>query len=58
VGYIEHLAKVFALYADGEKEKALEAFEEFQAFIDSREIYTEPYFDHNLASVHLKRLLK
>ena len=47
-----------ALRADGEKEKALEAFEEFQAFIDSREIYTEPYFDHNLASVHLKRLLK
>ena len=58
VGYMEQLAKVFALRADGEKEKALEAFEEFQAFIDSREIYTEPYFDHNLASVHLKRLLK
>lgn len=58
VGYMEQLAKVFALNADGEKERALEAFKEFQAFIDSREIYTEPYFDHQLASVHLKRLLK
>lgn len=57
-GYIEQLAKVFSLRADGEKEKALEAFDELQAYINSREIYTEPYFDHNLASDHLKKALK
>lgn len=46
--YVEGLARAFAFKADGEKEKAVEALAELHAYMNGREFYLEPYFDHQL----------
>ena len=56
--YFTLLAKAFALKADGKTVEALDVLAELQKHIDAKEIYTEPYFDHHLASRFVSLAIK
>ena len=56
--YAELLAKASEYKALGDNEGAIVAYDEFQAYLDETEIYTEKYFDHYLAAFQLEWSIK